>query len=110
MENAFGILSARWPTPCFKVQREVVRKIVSVCICMHNLVRMEYPALDRGQLDTKDSNPDLVPGDWGTEPISKRLRERLVEATSKPVQASVSGNTVGNILTVLLDRYHGKTE
>ena len=29
---------------------------------------MQYPALDRGQLDTEDSNPDLVPGDWRTEP------------------------------------------
>jgi hypothetical protein len=35
---------------------------------MHNLIRMQYPELDRGQLDTEKSNPDLVPGDWRTEP------------------------------------------
>ena len=66
MENAFGILGN-----CFHcllttlhLQPENVSTVVITCICLHNLMRLCFPALQNAVLDDEDLNYQLLPGEW----------------------------------------------
>ena len=41
-----------------------VKVIVEACMCLHNLMRMRYPALQNAQLDVENETHDLIPGLW----------------------------------------------
>ena len=66
VENAFGILAQRWQLLLTTMMQgpDTVRTIVEACVCLHNLMRLRYPALQNIQLDMEDDNHNLVPGLW----------------------------------------------
>ena len=51
--NAFGILAQRWQLLLTTLMQEpeVVRAITVACVCLHNLMRIRYPALQNAQTD-----------------------------------------------------------
>ncbi len=68
IENAFGILAARW---CIfrkpiKANPILVDSIVKVCLCLHNYLRLTDNAqyLSSGFVDSEDSSGQIAPGDW----------------------------------------------
>ena len=66
VENAFGILAQRWQILLTTMQHEpdTVRLIVEACVCLHNLMRLRYPALQNAALDVEDASHQLIPGAW----------------------------------------------
>ena len=68
VENAFGILAQRWQLLLTTMMQTPgnVKVIVEACVCLHNLMRMRYPALQNAQLDVENETHDLIPGLWHT--------------------------------------------
>ena len=66
VENAFGILANRFQCLLMTLQQEpeTVGSIVLACCCLHNLMRIRYPALQNAALDQEDDNHQLIPGAW----------------------------------------------
>ena len=66
VENAFGILASRWQCLARTMLQtpKVVKVVVSACICLHNLIRMRYANLDRGQMDIEDEEHNVILGAW----------------------------------------------
>ena len=67
VENAFGILANRFQVILSTMQHhpETVKVIVKACICLHNIMRTRYPALQNQQLDVPENvGVDYVPGAW----------------------------------------------
>ena len=66
VENAFGILAQRWQILLTTMQHdpETIRLIVEACVCLHNLMRTRYPALQNAVLDMEDVNHKVIPGAW----------------------------------------------
>ncbi|XP_013386500.1 putative nuclease HARBI1 [Lingula anatina] len=69
VENAFGILAQRFQVLLSTMQMlpEAVQDVIEACICLHNLMRDRYPALQNAALDNEDENHNLVPGQWRQE-------------------------------------------
>jgi len=66
VENAFGILANRFRAILGKMlqEPETVEDIVLTCICLHNLMRMRYPALQNHDLDHEDDDHNVILGQW----------------------------------------------
>ena len=66
VENAFGILAQIWQLLLTTMMQTPgnVKVIVEACVCLHNLMRMRYPALQNAQLDVENDTHDLIPGLW----------------------------------------------
>ena len=66
VENAFGILANRFRCLLTTMPQrpETVTTIVLACCCLHNIMRLRYPALQNADLDREDQNHQLVPGAW----------------------------------------------
>ena len=66
VENAFGILGNRFQCLLGTMQREPdnVVSLVMACICLHNLMRMRYPAAQNAALDMEGQNGQVIPGAW----------------------------------------------
>ena len=66
VENAFGILAQRWQLLLTTMMQtpDNMKVIVEACVCLHNLMRMRYPALQNAQLDVENDTHDLIPGLW----------------------------------------------
>ncbi len=66
VENAFGILAQRWQVLLTTIQPgpSIVQDVVECCVCLHNLMRMRYPALHHGMVDEEDDQHNVVPGAW----------------------------------------------
>ena len=66
VENAFGILAQRWQVLLTTMQPRpsIVQDIAECCVCLHNLMRIGYPALHSGMADEEDDQHNVVPGAW----------------------------------------------
>ena len=66
VENAFGILAQRWQILHTTMQHdpETIRLIVEACLCLHNLMRTGYAAIQNAVLDMEDANHKVIPGAW----------------------------------------------
>ena len=42
---------------------ESVQLVVEACICLHNLMRERYPALQNAALDQEDEDHGIIPGE-----------------------------------------------
>ena len=62
VDNAFGILAQRWQVLLGTMQQEPEngRLIVEACVCLHNLMRIRYPALQNAAMDRENDNHDVV--------------------------------------------------
>ena len=69
IENAFGILAQRWQVLLTTMQQfpAVIQDIIECCVCLHNLMRLRFPALQNAQLDQEDDDHNLEPGAWRQE-------------------------------------------
>lgn len=69
VENAFGILAQRFQLLLTTMQLlpAAVQDVLEACICLHNLMRDRYPALQDAALDQEDGNHNLIPGEWRQE-------------------------------------------
>ena len=59
MENAFGILALRW-----QVLLGTMLQLPEACVCLHNIMRLRYPALQNVALDRETEDHDFVPCQW----------------------------------------------
>ena len=68
VENAFGIMAARWQILLSTIQVEPKRcqTLVEALVCLHNLCRMRYPTLPPGAVDREDDEGNVTPGEWRT--------------------------------------------
>ena len=68
IENAFGVLSARWRVfrRPIRAKVDLVDKIVKACICLHNYLRITENAryIPAGFIDSENSSGDVTPGTW----------------------------------------------
>ena len=66
VENAFGLLAQKWQLLLTTMMQkpETVRTIVETCVCLHNLMRLRYPAAQNILLDMEDEDHNLMPGLW----------------------------------------------
>ncbi|XP_015778411.1 PREDICTED: uncharacterized protein LOC107356303 [Acropora digitifera] len=68
IENAFGILSAKWRIfrKPIKAKVDFVDKITKATVCLHNYPRLTDNATytPAGFIDSEDSNGNILPGDW----------------------------------------------
>ena len=68
IENAFGILSAKWRIfrKPIKANIDLVDKITKATVCLHNFLRLTENAryIPTGFVDSEDSSGHIVPGDW----------------------------------------------
>ncbi len=42
----------------------MVKSIVLAFVCLHNLMRMQYPGLQNALLDQEDDQHHVIPGEW----------------------------------------------
>ena len=88
VENAFGILASRWQCMARPMLQtpEVIKIVVSACVCLHNLIRMRYANLDRGLMDIEDEEHNVVLGAWrdglSVEDIDQAFRGGNVDNVS----------------------------
>lgn len=68
IENAFGILSAKWRIfrKPIKANVDLVDKITKATVCLHNYLRLTDNATytPAGFIDSEDSTGNILPGDW----------------------------------------------
>ena len=66
VENAFGILTNRFGCllTTLKQEPDTVTSIVLACICLHNLMRIRYPADQNALVDQEDAYRNIIPGTW----------------------------------------------
>ena len=66
VENAFGIMSARWRCMLspMQVSAENARRNVETCVVLHNIMRMRYPQMQNAEVDREDEDHNLIPGEW----------------------------------------------
>jgi len=66
VENAFGILANRWQINLNIMGHEpkTCRLLVTVCIILHNFLRVKYPRQQNRQLDSEDVDHNIIPGEW----------------------------------------------
>ena len=71
IENAFGILVAKWRIFRRAIREDValVEKIVQATICLHNYLCLTENAnyTPAGFVDSEDSSGNIIPGDWRSE-------------------------------------------
>jgi len=66
VENTFGILANRFQVFLTTMRQEpsTVRSITLACCCLHNLMRLRYPALQNAAVDEEDIDHNVLPGAW----------------------------------------------
>jgi hypothetical protein len=64
IENAFGILANHFGCLLTRMRQEqnTVTGIVLACCCLHNLMRIRYPAAQNALLDVEDEDHNVIPG------------------------------------------------
>ena len=65
-ENAFGIMANRWQITLNIMAHEpkTCRMLVTVCIILHNYIRVNFPHLQNHVADAEDANHNIIPGEW----------------------------------------------
>ena len=69
VENASGIFRNRFRCLFTTMQQtpNVVESIGLACCCLHNIMRLQYPALQNSTLDQEEDNNGVIPGAWRNE-------------------------------------------
>ena len=66
VENAFWILAHRYQCLLTTMRQKpsTVVLIVTACVCLHNLMRLRYPAQQNADIDQEDQRHNVIPGAW----------------------------------------------
>ena len=77
VENSFGILVHRFRCMLGTMQQTPRRAkiIVMAAMCLHNLMRIRYPALQNNDVDREDGNGNHIPGAWRTDAVLQDVHE-----------------------------------
>ena len=82
IENAIGILSAKWRIfhRLIKGNVDLVKLIVAPTVCLHNYVRLTGNAtyIPAGFEDSEDISGNIVPGNWKHEVHNEEAGQRIV--------------------------------
>ncbi len=112
VENAFRILANQFQcllSPLLQ-QPKTVNSIVLACACLHNLMQMCYPGLQKALLDQEDDQHQLIPGcmeKWGQHCRMWTIWLVATELSRCPrSRESISSYTS----TLLQDLFHGSKE
>ena len=85
IENAFGILSAKWRIfhKPIKDNVDLVKVIVAATVCLHSYLRLTDNAnyIPAGFVDSEDISGNIVPGDWRHEVDNEGAGLRTVRQT-----------------------------
>ena len=102
-ENAFGILAQRFGCllTTMKLLPPNVEKVVMACVCLHNLLRLENPAEQNGNLDREDDNHNIVPGAW-------REGRQLVGLEARALRGNVATREAREQRLYLMNYYHSE--
>jgi len=78
VENGFGILAHRWRCLLTTLQQEpeTCQVIVKACLCLHNLMRMQYAGLQNLDLDREDAQGNVIPGAWRQNPVLEEMERQ----------------------------------
>ncbi len=84
IENAFGILAARWRLLKTEIiaESENVETFANAAIALHNFLLTRFPSYSpRNYVDTEDSAGAIIPGQWrievpGLQGLTQRDRTR----------------------------------
>lgn len=78
VENSFGILACRWGVllTTIAMNPESVRNIVQACICLHNLMRIRYPALQNDDLNQFAPGDRTGRGEWRDARVMHDITQR----------------------------------
>lgn len=90
VENAFGILRARWRifSRPIKGKLDLIDGVVKACVCLHNYLLLHVNAkyLPPGFVDSDDGSGHMIPGQW-REMVRNDARPAL-----RPLRAQGSHN------------------
>ena len=77
VENAFGILAARWQCLLTTMRQgpAAVNSIVIACICLHNLMRINYPGEVATMVDRDGPDMNVIPGAWRDNEVLQDLHQ-----------------------------------
>ena len=68
IENAFGILAAKWKIFCMPIRAtaSTIESIIKAAICLHSYLQITANAtyILQGFVDSEDSTGDMQPGEW----------------------------------------------
>lgn len=53
---------------------ETVVIVIQACVCLHNLMRELYPALQNVMLDIEDQDHNLIPGVWRKHKVLEKCQ------------------------------------
>jgi hypothetical protein len=90
VENGFGILANRFRcllTTLATIPDTTVR-ITEACLCLHNLMRMRYPALQNQDLDGEYDLHNIQPGAWRDAAVVREVE--LEDAGRGPRQTAAA--------------------
>ena len=75
VENAFGILAARWRVLLrpMEVTPENARKVVKAAVVLHNKLRDANPTIPQAELDHEGLNGQIIPGAWRTAGVMREV-------------------------------------
>ena len=99
IENAFGILSAKWRIyRCpIKAKPSKVEEIIKATVCLHNYLRLTDGAryIPTGFIDSESTSGVIIPGDWRREVADQTCLVSLPPSRSnRPIfEANVVRNT-----------------
>ena len=95
VENAFGILAHRWRCSLTTMQQdyEIVKIIVSACLCLHNL---RYPGLQNYDADREENDHNITPGSWKDAAV---LQDMIHVQGSNQATRDANGHSVWNATT-----------
>ena len=98
-ENAFGILVTRFRCLLSTLGQtaETCKKIVSACLCLHNLCRIHYPGLQPREVDRDDINHVNLPAAWRGEQVLQEMNN---------IHGGNRDNAAGKKQRVLLKHYY----
>lgn len=84
VENAFGVLSAKWRILRSPIEAHTaVNDIIMACICLHNYLRITDFKEEKGRqyiqnhtVDQEDENNSIIPGEWRNEVLNASFGSR----------------------------------
>lgn len=92
VENAFGIMVAKWRLfrkPIIADQENIV-KMVRACICLHNLlITKESPHYLNPGLADREDNGIFIPGSWRTQTSKALLDLGRIGSSNYSITASL---------------------
>ena len=101
IENAFGVLAAKWRIfrRPIKAKEDLVDKITKACVCLHNYLRLTENAgyIPTGFVDSEDCSGNFIPRTWRS--ITQNDQNGMVQCRR------IGGNRYSNDAAITIDNF-----